>query len=136
MAASIRVMPRALTRQLPLFLLAGAAQVLLDWAVFVGLGAAGFPLAPSNVAGRVVGACLGFWLNGRYTFAHDGRSRLSGLRLRRFVAAWLLLTLLSTLLLSAVHSRFDLHTAWIAKPAVEAVMAALGFIVWRQWVFR
>jgi putative flippase GtrA len=135
-AASIRVMPRALGRQLPLFLLAGAAQVLLDWAVFVGLSAAGFPLAPSNLAGRIVGACLGFWLNGRYTFAGDGRSRLTGLQLRRFVAAWLLLSLLSTLLLSAVQSHFDLHAAWIAKPAVEAAMAVLGFIVWRQWVFR
>jgi len=130
------VVSRALTRQLSLFLLAGAAQVLLDWAVFVSLSAAGVPLAPSNLAGRVVGAGLGFWLNGRFTFAGDGRSRLSGLQLRRFVVAWLLLTLLSTLLLSAVHSRFDLHAAWIAKPAVEAVIALLGFVVWRQWVFR
>ncbi len=30
----------------------------------------------------------------------------------------------------------ELQMLWLAKPVVEALVAALGFIVWRQWVFR
>lgn len=129
-------MSHALARQLPLFLLVGGAQVLLDWAVFVALTHVGLSLALGNLAGRLCGACLGFWLNGRYTFAGDGRVRLDGIHLFRFSVAWLAMTVLSTLLLALVQDHFDLRAAWLAKPAVEAVMAALGFVVWRQWVFR
>ncbi len=127
---------RLLARQLLVFGLVGAAQVLLDWMVFVALTHAGMLLALGNVLGRLCGACLGFWLNGRYTFAADGRPRLDREHLSRFVIAWLLLTAASTLLLLAVASRFDLRAAWLAKPAVEAMMAGIGFVVWRHWVFR
>ena len=127
----------ALSRQLLLFLVVGIAQVMLDWTVFVLLTRAGLLVAVANVIGRVSGACLGYWLNGRYTFAGpDGRPRLGPAQLRRFIAAWLALTVLSTLLMSAVAGRFSLQMAWLAKPAVEALMAAIGFVVWRQWVFR
>jgi putative flippase GtrA len=126
----------ALTRQLALFLLVGGMQIALDWTVFVLLSYAGLPVAPSNLAGRVCGACLGFWLNGRYTFADAGRPRLERAHLLRFVVAWLALTALSTLLLVLVERHFNLQAAWLAKPAIEALMAAIGFLVWRQWVFR
>lgn len=126
----------ALSRQLLLFALIGGLQVLIDWAVFVTLTYAGLPLVAGNLCGRTAGALLGFWLNGRHTFAVGGRARLEGVNLRRFLLAWLLITALSTLLLSAVQQRFDLQAAWLAKPAVEALMALLGFVVWRQWVYR
>ena len=129
-------MSRPLTRQMLLFLLIGAVQVLLDWTVFVGLTHAGVSLVIGNLSGRLSGACLGYWLNGRYTFAVDGRARLDRAHLLRFIAAWLLLTALSTLLLSGVEQRFDLRAAWLAKPMVEALMASIGFVVWRQWVYR
>lgn len=129
-------MPRSLLRQSVLFLLIGGLQVLIDSAVFVGLSFAGISLATSNVAGRVCGAMMGFWLNGRYTFARAGRARLDGVHLRRFLVAWTGITALSTALLWLVQSRFDLQAAWLAKPAVEAAMAALGFVAWRQWVYR
>ena len=57
-------------------------------------------------------------------------------RLGRFLAVWVPLTALSTLLVSAVAGRFDLQAAWLAKPLVEALLAAIGFVVWRQWVYR
>jgi len=127
----------ALSRQLLLFLLVGAAQVALDWAVFVALTHAGVAVAVGNVIGRICGACLGYWLNGRYTFAgSDGRPRLGPVQLRRFITAWLLLTALSTLLVWMVAGRFSLQMAWLAKPAVEALIAVIGFVVWRQWVYR
>ena len=127
---------RLLARQLVVFGLVGAAQVLLDWGVFVVLTHVGVAVAPANVLGRIAGACLGFWLNGRYTFAAQGRPRLDRQHLLRFVLAWLALTALSTLLVAQVAGRIDLHAAWLAKPAVEAALAVLGFVVWRQWVFR
>lgn len=125
-----------MTRQLLLFLLIGGLQVLVDWTVFVLTTHLGLSLVTGNLAGRVSGALLGFWLNGRYTFAHGGQPRLDSLHLRRFIIAWLLMTTLSTLLLWAVEQRFDLQAAWLAKPAVEALMALIGFVVWRQWVYR
>jgi putative flippase GtrA len=128
-------MSRTLSRQFVLFLLIGA-QVVVDWAMFVALTYAGLPLTAGNVAGRATGACLGYWLNGRYTFAADGHARLSRVHLLRFIVAWLLLTALSTLLLATVEHHIDLQAAWLAKPLVEAAMALLGFVVWRQWVFR
>ena len=127
---------RLLARQLFVFGLVGAAQVLLDWSVFVGLTHGGLVVAPANVLGRISGACLGFFLNGRFTFAEGGRPRLDRAHLLRFVLAWSALTALSTLLVSVVAARIDLQAAWLAKPAVEAGLAVVGFVVWRQWVFR
>ena len=127
---------RLLARQLIVFALVGAAQVLLDWSVFVALTHAGAAVAPANILGRISGACLGYWLNGRYTFAAQGRPRLDREHLLRFAIAWTVLTLLSTLLVAQVAVRVDLQAAWLAKPVVEAAMAAVGFVVWRLWVFR
>jgi putative flippase GtrA len=128
--------PSALSRQALLFLFAGLAQLVLDTALYVGLTAAGFPVATSNIAGRIAGACLGFWLNGRYTFAQGGQSRLQRRHLLRFGLAWLALTAMSTYLVTAVVGGVGLQTSWFAKPLVEALMAAIGFVVWRQWVYR
>ena len=129
-------MPASLPRQMFLYLLVGGLQLLLDWMVFVALTSAGLPLTPSNLVGRISGASLGFWLNGRYTFASTARPRLEGLHLRRFIVAWLLLTALSTALLAGVEHYFQLRAAWMAKPVVEALMAVLGFLAWRHWVLR
>ena len=126
----------ALSRQVLLFLVIGCTQFVLDWGLFVALSHAGVPVAPANVASRVTIAFLGFYLNGRYTFAHGGRPRLDREHMARFAIAWLALTALSSVLLVAVERQFDLHAAWLAKPVVEALMAGIGFIVWRQWVFR
>ncbi len=125
-----------ITRQALLFLMVGAAQLLLDTAVFVGLTALGLPLAPGNVLGRLSGACLGYWLNGRYTFARGSEPQLQRRHLWRFAVAWLALTLLSTLLLTQVAEFAGLSGSWLAKPLVEALMAAIGFVLWRQWVYR
>ena len=72
----------ALIRQGLWFVLVGGVQVLADWAAFVGLSALGVPIAGANIAARAGGASLGFWLNGRITFADGGQQRLGG---RRFL---------------------------------------------------
>jgi putative flippase GtrA len=123
-------------RQGAVFLVVGLAQLALDTGVFVASTALGLPVAPGNVLGRISGAALGFALHGRYTFADGGKARLSGRHLRRYVIAWTLMTVASTALLHGVATQASLSWAWLAKPFVEAVMAGVGFVVWRQWVFR
>lgn len=140
------VFPRGLLRHGGRFLLAGGVQLALDWAVFVGLTAAGMPAAPANLVGRVAGALLGFVLHGRYTFADGageaaiasdaGRASPRGGRFLRYAVAWLSMTALSTWLVAGVAGQAGLHAAWWAKPLVEAGMAVLAFFVWRHWVFR
>ena len=119
-----------------LFVIVGFAQLTLDTSVFITTTALGVPVESANILGRISGASLGFWLNGRYTFADQGRARVSGMHLRRFVIAWTLLTGLSTLIMHTLAAHFDLHQLWALKPLVEALMAAVGFVVWRQWVYR
>ena len=127
----------ALPRQITLFLVIGAAQLALDTAVFIGLTAAGVPVVWGNLAGRVAGACLGFWLNGRYTFADpQGTSRMQRRNMLRFVVAWVLMTAFTGLLLDWVADTFSLQGSWLAKPLVEIATAGISFVVWRQWVYR
>lgn len=128
--------PHPITRQALLFLAAGGAQLLLDSTVFIGLTAMGLPLVLGNILGRAAGASLGYWLNGRYTFTRGGEPQLARRHLHRFVLAWSSLTVLSTALLAVVEANAGLPGSWIAKPLVEALMAAFGFVVLRQWVYR
>ena len=123
-------------RQIAQFLAVGGAQLALDSVVFISVTALGLAVGPGNVLGRISGACLGFVLNGRYTFADAGKARLSRRHLGRFVFAWALMTAASTALVQWVSWRLSLQAAWLAKPLVEALMAAIGFVVWRQWVYR
>lgn len=126
----------SMLRQGKYFLLIGVLQVLLDWAVFVGLSAFGAGPAVSNVGGRISGACLGFWLNGKITFAENGEARLGGGRLLRFVLAWTCLTCLSTWAMAWLAAGPGLVWAWLAKPLVEILLALLSFFVSRHWIYR
>jgi len=120
-------------RQGTVFVLVGLGQLALDTAVFVASTAFGFPVIAGNLLGRVCGASLGFWLNGRYTF---GKQRLDWMHALRFAIVWLLLTALSTFLVALAASRLGLHDAWLAKPLVEAGIAVLSFFLWKHVVYR
>ena len=123
-------------RQGTSFVLVGLLQLLLDWAVFVTLSGWGIPPATANVIGRVAGAALGFWLNGRITFARDGSARLGWRRFGRFAIIWLILTVISTLLITGVDKHLGLQQAWLAKPMIEAALAVMAFFLWRNVVYR
>jgi putative flippase GtrA len=125
----------SLLRQGTHYVLIGLLQLLLDWLVFVGATALGMPVPAGNVAGRVAGALLGFWLNGRITFARDG-ARLGWHRFARFVVVWSLMTLVSTWLVATVAHGLGLQWAWLAKPLVEGGLAAISFFLWRHVVYR
>jgi putative flippase GtrA len=128
--------PMPLLRQGGHYLAFGILQLLLDWSLFVAFTALGLPAAPANLASRTSAATLGFWLNGRYTFADGEGSRLGWRRFARFWALWLLMTALSTVLVATVESRLGLRWAWLAKPVVEGGLAVANFFLLRRLVYR
>lgn len=125
----------SLTRQGRTYLSIGILQWLLDWAVVVALSHAGLAIEPANVLGRITGAALGFWLNGRFTFAGEDTT-VGGPQLARFGLMWIGTTVLSTWSLALIDDAVGLQSAWLAKPAVELVLGIVGFALSRHWVYR
>lgn len=113
----------------------GLLQYLVDWGVLVALSHAGLPVEISNISGRIAGATLGFWLNGRITFAGE-HTRLGRRQLARFILLWLTTTTFSTLAMGAIEDLASLRWAWLAKPAVELALAGASFLLSRHWVYR
>lgn len=124
-----------LGRQGSNYLAIGIVQWLLDWGVMVGLSHLGLPVRQANVVGRISGAMLGFWLNGRITFA-DEQTRIGRIQFLRFLAMWLVMTLVSTMAIGAIDDYLGLKWAWLAKPAVELVLGFMGFLISRHWIYR
>lgn len=118
------------------FVIAGLTQLALDWALFVVLTSLDMPVAAANPAARLCVVAFGFWLHGVYTFADDGEHNLGWAQFSRYAPTWIALTVAGTLALAAVESRFGLQATWLAKPAVEAVLAVASFFALRYWVFR
>lgn len=114
----------------------GCSLIVVDSVVFVILSALGLPAWWSNVAGRVAGALVGFWANGRITFGTPGSPRFGYLRFGRFLVSWTVVTALSTFLVTALADHLSLETAWLAKPLVEACLAVATFFISRHWVYR
>ena len=110
------------------FGLVGALQLLLDWAVFVLTSWAGLPTQLANLVGRIAGASLGFRLNGSLTFRREGASTATPHALRRFVIAWLLLTVVSiaTKYLTAAIITRDLTSYRGSTRRAGALLAARG----------
>ena len=124
-----------LTRQGRHYLTIGIVQWLLDWGVMVMLSHLGMPVRQANVAGRISGALLGFWLNGRITFAGE-HTRVGRTQFLRFLAMWLVMTLVSTVAIGSIDDYLGLKWAWLAKPAVEVVLGLVGFLISRHWIYR
>jgi putative flippase GtrA len=118
------------------FLMVGCGLVVVDWGVFVGLSALGMHAPEANVSGRVVGALVGFSLNGGITFRQNGTPRYGLHRFLRYLALWIGLTILSTALVTQVADHASLHRAWAIKPLVEAALGVVSFFACRHWVYR
>ena len=118
------------------FGIVGGLLILIDWTVFVLLTRSGVDAVYANICGRVVGAMTGFLLNGIVTFSQEGNANLGWRRLLRFVLAWIGMTIVSTACVWFVNKQLGLGAAWIAKPAIDALLAVLGFLVSRHWIYR
>ncbi|GHA79937.1 GtrA family protein [Cognatilysobacter bugurensis] len=125
----------SLTRQGRHYLAIGIVQWLLDWGVMVALSHLGLAVEIANVAGRISGATLGFWLNGRITFAGDD-TVVGRRQFMRFAMMWLTTTLVSTWAIGSINRAVGLKWTWLAKPGVELVLGAVGFLASRYWVYR
>lgn len=125
----------SLARQGRHYLAIGIFQWLVDWGVMVLLSHLGLRIGVANVAGRISGALLGFWLNGRITFAGDEHT-IGRRQLLRFVVMWLVMTAVSTVAIEMIDGILGRKWAWLSKPGVELTLGLIGFLVSRHWVYR
>ena len=93
-----------LRRHASYYVAIGILQWLLEYGLMLALSEWVMPVEPANVIGRLCGAVLGFWLNGKWTFAAD-HTHLGRRALLRFVLMWLVLTLLNTWIVGAIDER-------------------------------
>ncbi|MDQ3038564.1 MAG: GtrA family protein [Pseudomonadota bacterium] len=128
---------RRIAGQFGLFIAFGAVQLGVDWLTFVLLTWSGADVAPANIAGRVIGAALGYYLNSRYTFPQEqGVPRAEHGTMMRFLLAWAATSLVSTLILVAVEQQFGLQAAWVGKLLVDGIIAVLAFLLSKYWIFK
>ena len=125
----------SLRRQGGHYLVFGGLQYLVDWSVTVWLSYMGMLIEPANITGRVSGALLGYWLNGKFTFAGEN-SAMGRVQFQRFAVMWLCTTAISTFAMGAVDDVLGLRWAWLAKPLVEVALGLLGFVLSRHWIYR
>ena len=125
----------SLSRHAKHYLLIGIVQWLLDWGVMVGLSHLGLRIGYANIAGRVAGALLGFWANGKITFA-SADTRVGRRQLLRFIAMWVVLTLVSTWAIEHIDDVLGRKWAWLAKPLVQIALGMVGFLGSRHWVYK
>lgn len=113
----------------------GILQWVVEYGLMLALSEWVMTIEPANVIGRLCGAALGFWLNGKWTFAgsntHVGRRQLI-----RFVLMWIALTILNTWVVAGMDSRFGLRRAQLLKPVADALSGGIGFLLSRHWVYR
>lgn len=127
----------SLLLQICLFLLVGGAQLTVDWLTFVLLTKFGVATAVSNITGRLLGASLGFLLNGRFTFFQKGKTKpINSGSVFRFAAFWVAASLVSTVTVAFINSHAGLKAAWLAKPIIEAILAVISFLCSKFWIYR
>lgn len=118
------------------FTIVGGVQYVADLSAFWGLTAVLGSAVVANVCSRLLGAMIGYYLNGVFTFGVLGRRR--GPFSPRFAIAWLVMTGVSTGLIKlATHvlGTAAPHTLIWVKGAIELVLFVVGFAVCKWWVF-
>src|SRR3546814_5813572 len=120
--------PRArmsLGRQGRHYLFIGGIQWLVDWGVMVALSHFGMGIGPANVAGRISGALLGYWANGKLTFAGDDTA-IGRTQLLRFLAMLLVTPAISTWSMPHIDEIFGRGWAGLAKPGLSSDQRRVG----------
>ncbi|WP_411800930.1 GtrA family protein [Enterobacter quasiroggenkampii] len=122
----------------------GVIQFFVDTALLQLFVLVDVKVTYANILSRALAACLGCYLNYRYTFKYQ-----RGLEVRylikvyfRFAFFWVFMTLLSNLMLmvflkfiSLNISFLPLHTL-IAKIATETLLFVISFFISKFWVFN
>lgn len=128
---------RAMTlkRHLSRYAVSGLLQWALEYALVLALSQWLLPIAPANVIGRVGGALLGFWLNGRWTFAGPGHE-LGRRTALRFALVWIAMTAMNTAWVGLIAHLAGLRTAQLLKPVGDLLTSGVGFMLSRHWTYR
>ena len=113
----------------------GIVQWLVEDGLMLALSEWVMPVEPANVIGRLAGACLGFRLNGKWTFAGDD-THVGRHAAMRFIAMWLALTVLNTWIVAHLDDAFGLRAAQLLKPVADLATGGIGFLLSRHWVYR
>lgn len=127
-----------LAKQGVAYVLIGLFQLGIDWLFFVGLTWASTPVEAANVLGRITGALLGFWLNGRLTFKDQTAASggLSKVHFSKYWIAWILVTTLSTFGIHLIHRYGGLEWTWLLKPIQDFLLAGVGFLISKHWIYK
>ena len=118
------------------FFICGVIQFGLDTAIFTGLTWLGVSVAVANILSRGSGACVGYYINGRFTF----QKKMDRHVFLKFVLYWGGMTLLSTALiylfehLLADYSSVKLMA--LTKIVVEILLFFLSFLIAKIWVYK
>ena len=129
-------MSAVLARQSAVYLIVGGVQLAVDWLLFSVLFWATGNASWTNLIARGGTAFVGYQLHGRVTFAAGGEPALGKQRLLRYVALLVVMVSASTIVMTVIASYAPAKYVYIAKPAIELLLAAVSFVVSRQWVFR
>jgi putative flippase GtrA len=123
---------RAFGAQLTRFALAGGAGTSAQYLVLLALvSLAGVPPGRASFAGAVVGACVVYLLNRRYTFASKRSHAATLPRFALMAALGAVLNGVLVGLLSAAGLYFLL-----AQVLATAGILVINFIVSKLWIFR
>ena len=113
----------------------GLVQWLVEYGLMVVLSRWVMPVEPANVIGRLAGAVLGFWLNGKWTFAGDD-THVGRHAAMRVVTMWLGLTVANTWIVAHLDDVLGLHMAQLLKPGADLLTGGIGFLLSRHWVYK
>lgn len=128
---------RGTLRELAWFIVIGGVQYVVDVAVFGLVQFTTGQTVAANVLGRAGGAVCGYFLNGVFTFRALGRA--PGHYGRRFVAAWLFMTALSTAAIKGLGALAAGSAApgllVLIKAGVELLLFLASFLLCKCWIF-
>jgi hypothetical protein len=71
-----------------------------------------------------------------FTLRGTEGARLGWPRLLKFLAVFCVITALSTLAMAWIDANHGLGASWLAKPVVDLLLAAFGFLTSRYWIYR
>jgi putative flippase GtrA len=118
------------------FIAVGVFLLGVDTGLFIALHALGTPAGPANLVARFLATLLGFWLHGRITFGFGRERRLGGRLLVRYLLVWIVMTSISTLVVAGWERVLGSTWLYLAKPAIELVLAVANYFALRHIVYR
>lgn len=118
------------------FFICGVIQFGIDTAIFTGLTGLGIGVAVANILSRGSAACVGYYINGKFTF----QKKMDKTVFLRFSLYWGGMTILSTVLIYLFEHLLLLNASIklmaLIKVAVEIILFFASFLIAKIWVYK